>query len=98
MKRVDKELLKVSAHKMMIDMSEEQYDALLNEFQILLKQLDFMGDIPHIDEVEPMTFPFEIKTTFLREDVATEPLSKDEVLRNAPDVKDGQVRLPKVVR
>ena len=98
MKRVDKELLKVSAHKMMIDMSEEQYDALLNEFQILLKQLDFMGDIPHIDEVEPMTFPFEIKTTFLREDVVTEPLSKDEVLRNAPDVKDGQVRLPKVVR
>ena len=98
MKRVDKELLKVSAHKMMIDMSEEQYDALLNEFQILLKQLDFMGDIPHIDEVEPMTFPFEVKTTFLREDVVTKPLSKDEVLRNAPDVKDGQVRLPKVVR
>ena len=74
------------------------HEALLNEFQILLKQLDFMGDSPHIDEVEPMTFPFEIKTTFLREDVATEPLSKDKVLRNAPDVKDGQVRLPKVVR
>ncbi len=98
MKRVDKELLKVSAHKLMFDMSEEEYDALLNEFSILLKQLDFMGDIPHIDEVEPMTFPFEITTTYLREDVATEPLDREEALKNASDVVDGQIRLPKVVK
>ena len=98
MKKVDKELLKISAHKMMFDMSEEQYDALLKEFSYLLKQLEYMGDIPHIDEVEPMTFPFEVKTTFLREDVVEKPLSKEEVLKNAQDVVDGQVKLPKVVR
>ena len=98
MKKVDKELLKVSAHKMMFDMSEEQYDALLKEFSYLLKQLEYMGDIPHIDEVEPMTFPFEVKTTFLREDVVEKPLSKEEALKNAQDVVDGQVKLPKVVR
>ena len=98
MKKVDKELLKFSAHKMMFDMSEEQYDALLKEFSYLLKQLEYMGDIPHIDEVEPMTFPFEVKTTFLREDVVEKPLSKEEALKNAQDVVDGQVKLPKVVR
>ena len=98
MKKVDKELLKVSAHKMMFDMSEEQYDALLKEFSYLLKQLECMGDIPHIDEVEPMTFPFEVKTTFLREDIVEKPLSKEEALKNAQDVVDGQVKLPKVVR
>lgn len=98
MKRVDKELLKVSAHKMMFDMSEEQYDALLDEFQILLKQLDVIGDIPHIDDVEPMVFPFEIKTTFLREDVTEKPLEKEEALKNASNVLDGQIKLPKVVR
>ena len=98
MKKVDKELLKFSAHKMMFDMSEEQYDALLKEFSYLLKQLEYMGDIPHIDEVEPMTFPFEVKTTFLREDVVEKPLSKEEALKNAQDVVDGQVKLPKVVK
>ena len=97
MKKVDKEVLKLAAHKVMIDMSEEQYDALLNEFQILLKQLDFMGDIPHIDEVEPMTFPFEITTTYLREDACEKPLLKEEALKNSADVIDGQIRLPKVV-
>ena len=98
MKKVNKDLLKVSAHKMMFDMSEEQYDALLDEFSILLKQLDFMGDIPHIDEVEPMAFPYEIQTMFLREDVSSEPLDKKEALKNASDVFDGQIRLPKVVK
>lgn len=97
MKKVDKELLKVSAHKLLFDMSEEQYDALLKEFSVILKQLEVMGDIPHIDEVEPMAFPFEVKTTFLREDVVEKPLDKKEALKNAGDVKDGQIRLPKVV-
>ena len=97
MKKVDKELLKVAAHKVMIDMSEEQYDFLLNEFSDLLRQFELMGDIPHIDEVEPMTFPFEIKTTYLREDVSETPLDKKDALKNSADVVDGQIRLPKVV-
>ncbi len=97
MKKVDKEILKISAHKMLFDMSEEEYDALLKEFSILLKQLDLMGDIPHIDEVEPMDFPFKVKTTFLREDIAEKPLDRDEALKNADDVENGQIRLPKVV-
>ena len=98
MKKVDKELLKVSAHKMMFDMSEEQYDALLKEFSYLLKQLEYMGDIPHIDEVEPMTFPFEVSNFYLREDEPTTPMNKEDVLKNAPDVCNGQIRLPKVVK
>ena len=97
MKKVDKEILKISAHKMLFDMSEEEYDALLKEFSILLKQLDLMGDIPHIDEVKPMDFPFNVKTIFLREDVAEKPLDRDEALKNADDVENGQIRLPKVV-
>ena len=97
MKKVDKDLLKISAHKLMLDMSEEQYDYLLSEFSEILKQFELIGDIPGIDEVEPMTFPFEVKTTFLREDVAEKPLSKEEALKNSGDVKDGQIRLPKVV-
>ena len=98
MKQVNKELIKVCAHKMMFDMSEEQYDRLLNEFSTLLKQLEFIGDIPHIDEVEPMSFPFDVKTSYLREDVIETPLSREEALKNAKDVCDGQIRLPKVVR
>ena len=59
--------------------------------------MELLGEIDGLSEVEPMTFPFDVFTSFLREDVEGECLSKEEVLRNAKDVVDGQIKLPKVV-
>ena len=98
MKNVNKETLKTAANKLMFDMSEEQYDNLLNEFDIIISQMNLIGDIEGVDEVEPMTFPFDVTTTYLREDVSSKPLSREEALRNAKDVVDGQIRLPRVVK
>ena len=50
-----------------------------------------------VDEASPMVFPFDVTTTFLREDVPTTPLSNEDALKNASDVIEGQIRLPKVV-
>lgn len=97
MKPVSKEVLKTAASKMMFEMDDNQYDQLIKELNIFLKQVDLIGDIPHIDDVTPMTFPFEVTNSYLREDVVEEPLSQEEALKNASDVKDGQIRLPKVV-
>lgn len=98
MKQVDKETLKTAANKLMFEMSDEQYDNLLNEFDIIIKQMNLIGDIEGVDEVEPMTFPFDVTSTYLRDDKATSPLSRDDALRNAKDVVDGQIRLPRVVK
>ena len=97
MKPVSKEVLKTAASKMMFEMDDNQYDQLIKELNIFLKQVDLIGDIPHIDDVTPMTFPFEVTNSYLREDEVEEPLSQEEALKNASDVKDGQIRLPKVV-
>ena len=97
MKPVSKEVLEIAASKMMFEMSDAQYNALIKELNVFLKQVDLIGQIPNIDDVEPMTFPFDVTTTYLREDVVEAPLSNDEALKNASDVKDGQIRLPKVV-
>ena len=97
MKPISKDILKKAAHRMMFDMDEEQYDTLLEEFSIFIKQLDLIAEVPHVDEAEPMTFPFDVKTTFLREDEVEPPLDRKEALKNASEVVDGQVRLPKVV-
>ena len=53
--------------------------------------------IEGLENVEPMTFPFECSTDYLREDVAEEPLPRDEALGNAGSKSDGQIKLPKVV-
>lgn len=97
MKKVNKETLKIAANKLMFDMSEQEYEILLKEFEVLQEQMSLIASIEGIDEVSPMTFPFEVTTSFLREDVASEPLNRDDTLRNAKDVVDGQIRLPKVV-
>ena len=97
MKPVNKQVLKESANKSMFTMEEKEYDTLLEEFNTLLKQIEIIGDIPGVDEVDPMSFPFEVSTSYLREDEVEEPLSSEEALKNASDVKDGQIRLPKVV-
>lgn len=97
MKTVDKLLLKGAANKLMFDMEDAQYDTLLEEFSVIIKQMDLISEIPGVDEAEPMTFPFEVSTSYLREDIPVEPLDRDEALRNASNVVDGQIRLPKVV-
>ena len=97
MKPVSKEVLKTAASKLMFEMDDNQYDQFIKELNIFLKQVDLIGDIPHIDDVTPMTFPFEVANSYLREDEVEEPLSQEEALKNASDVKDGQIRLPKVV-
>lgn len=98
MKEVNKEVLKTAANKLMFDMSEEQYDNLLNEFDTIISQMKLIGDIEGVDDAEPMTFPFDVTNTYLREDVASAPLNRDEALRNAKDVVDGQIRLPRVIK
>ena len=97
MKSINKEVLKIVAHKMMFDMDEEQYDKLLDDFSMFLKQLDLISEVPNVDEAEPMPFPFEITTSYLREDEVESPLNQEEVLKNCKDAKDGQIKLPKVV-
>lgn len=97
MKQITKETLKEAANKLMFDLTDEELDKLVKEFDIIVKQMELIGEIPGVDDVEPMTFPFECVVTYLREDVATKPEDRDEILKNAKDVVDGQIRLPKVV-
>ena len=98
MKPINKQILKDAAKKMMFDMEEEQYDTLLKEFDLVLEQISILESVPNIDEVEPMVFPYEITTTYLREDVIEEPLTREEALRNTKKVINGQIALPRVIK
>ncbi len=97
MVKYDIELLKKCANNLMFDMSSEQYELLLKEFDVITKQMEVLGEIEGLDNITPMTFPFDVTTSYLREDVPEDGLSKEEVLRNAKDIVEGQIKLPKVV-
>ena len=94
---LEKELLEKYAEKLMFRMSDEEYNTLQNEFDIILKQMDLIGNIDGINEVEPMIFPFVTYEAELREDVIEDSLSVDEVLSNTKHQVRDQVKVPKVV-
>lgn len=98
MKTITMDVLKDAANRLLFDLSDEQYKTLYEEFQTLKKQMEKIGEIKGLDQYEPMTFPFDCSTSYLREDEPTAPLSREDVLKNAHNVKDGQIKLPKVVQ
>ena len=97
MKKVDKEVLKEVADKLHINLSEEEYEMLFDMLETINKEMEVINHIEGIDDVEPMTFPFDVSNSFLREDKSVTPLNREEALKNASDVIDGQISLPKVI-
>ena len=94
---MDKETLKLLAKKLMFTMDESEYDTLSDEFETILKQMELIGNIKGIDKVEPLIYPFPLDNVTMREDVVTEELPLDDILKNSSDKLYGQVRVPKVV-
>ena len=97
MKKVTKEMLKECANRLFFDLTDDELAILEEEFKTTISQMELIGKISGIDDATPMTFPFEVTTDYLREDIPGEPLPIKEALKNANSVKDGQIKLPKVV-
>lgn len=94
---VTKEKLKDYAAKLMFDMDDDGYERTLEEFETVEKHMALIGEIENIENIEPMTFPYVIYHATLREDIANDCLTNDEVLANAKETKANQVKVPKVV-
>lgn len=94
---MDKDNLKELANKLMFTMEEKEYDTLMDEFEVILKQMDLIGKIDGIDKVEPLVYPFPLDNVSCRHDVVDEELDIDEILLNSGSNLYNQVKLPKVV-
>jgi len=97
MKEITIEVLKDAANRLLFAMTDEEFQTLFEEFQTLVKQMKLIGDIPGVDDSIPMTFPFPVFNDELREDIPETPLPRELALKNAKEVVDGQIKLPKVV-
>ena len=94
---MDKETLVMLANKLMFTMEDSEYDTLLTEFDTMIKQMDLIGKIEGIENVEPMSYPFPLEDVCLREDEVIDELEIDDILVNSGSNLYNQVRLPKVV-
>lgn len=94
---MDKKTLEILASKLMFTMNDEEYDTLLNEFETILKQMDLIGKIKDIDQVEPLIYPNPVDNLTMRKDEVLDELSIDDILANSGSNLYNQVKLPKVV-
>ena len=94
---ISKDKLKDYANKLMFDMEDSEYQTLQDEFEIILKQMDLIGKIDNIKDVEPLSYPFPLEEAELREDEVGDYLTVSEVLANSKHNVEDSVKVPKVV-
>lgn len=95
---MDKKLINELASELLISLSEEEANEFTKEFAYFLAQASLLEEIEGIDDVEPLIFPFKNEHTYLREDEVSETPTKEEILENSRNAKDGFVVIPRVVK
>lgn len=97
MQKITRENIQDYALKLMFKMKDDEFDAFEKEFETILKQMELIGQIEGINDVEPMVFPFKLKDVKLREDISNSTLTTDDAIKNAKEVIYDEVKVPKVV-
>ena len=94
---ITKEKLKIYANKLMFDMKDEEYETLLKEFDVIESQMELVANLDGIENVNPMTFPFDMDYVTLRNDIDTKTINYKDALSNAKEVEKREIKVPKVV-
>jgi len=91
------EMVNDYAEKLLIGLTEEENKMVLDEFEIIDKNIDIINEIDGIENVEPMSWCLDNFEYELREDVVEESIPVEELLQNCDDYVGNEVRVPKVV-
>lgn len=98
MKKFTSEMVDDYADKLLIGLTKEENQMVLEEFEIIDNTIDLINDIPNISSVEPMTHCLDRYITELREDVEEDSISIEALLQNCDCYTDREIEVPKVVR
>ena len=85
------------ARMLMFELSDKEAEDIIADFVTFDRQLALL-DAVDTEGVEEMIYPFEVKTSYLREDIGDHVISQEEALKNASKVKEGHIVVPKVVK
>ncbi|MBR4230895.1 MAG: hypothetical protein IKR74_01895 [Bacilli bacterium] len=92
-----KELMNKYANDLLFDLSEEEVNLLLEEFDVIRENMEIISNIEGISEVEPLSFPYDITVSSLRDDEDLQNISTEDALKNCHDKIEDVAIVPKVV-
>lgn len=89
--------LKKYAEKLEFTMTESEFITLQKEFNLLLEEVDKLNNIENLSNYEPLSFPYKLSSSYLREDKVDNSLSKEEAFKNSLNKIEEGIYVPKVV-
>lgn len=97
MSKFTKEMVDSYADKLLIGLTDEENQMVLDEFDVIDETINTINEIEGIEKVEPMTHTLDDFEYLLREDVTEESVPIDELLSNCDMHNGREVEVPKVV-
>ncbi|MBU5213855.1 Asp-tRNA(Asn)/Glu-tRNA(Gln) amidotransferase subunit GatC [Heyndrickxia oleronia] len=95
MSRITKEQVNHVANLARLEFDEEQIEKFTKQLDDIISLAESLNEVDTTN-VEPTSHVLDIRNV-LREDKAKAGLPREEVLKNAPDQKDGQFRVPSII-
>lgn len=77
-----------------LELTEEEKEKFTKQLGDVLKYVEQMNEVDTTD-VKPMAHAFDF-VNVMREDEAVHEISKEELMKNAPDEENGFFRVPKI--
>ncbi len=93
----NKEKIDYLANLLMIGLTPEENQMVLDEFNIIDQNINKINDIEGLKDAKPMTHALDDFDYKLRKDIAIESTSINDLLSNCGDVDGDEVSIPKVV-
>ena len=78
-----------------LELSEEEKEAAKKDMEQMLDYIDTLNELDTAG-IEPMSHVFPVQNVF-REDVVVNGDDRENILKNAPEEKDGSFVVPKTV-
>lgn len=97
MSKFTSEMVDNYADKLLIGLTPEENKMVLDEFDIIDKNLDKVNQIDGIEKVTPMTHCLDDFEFELREDVVVPSVPVEELLANSDETEGNEIVVPKVV-
>lgn len=92
-----KEMVDSYAEKLLIGLTEEENKNVLEEFEIIDKNIDLINKIENLSNIEPMSYCLDDFSYELDDDIIEESIDISLALKNSDEVLDREISIPKVV-
>lgn len=95
MTKISKDQVKHVAHLARLELDDQQVDKFAEQLGSIIGFVEQLNELDTTG-VEPTTHVLTLKNV-MREDKSIDGLPREEVLKNAPDHQDGQIRVPSIL-